>query len=283
MPEGEMPKILVVDDEPINVELLEAYLTGEYNILTAYNGEEALEKVKSENPDLILLDIMMPGMDGYEICRILKNDLVTQFIPIVMVTALSERDDRIKSIEVGADEFLTKPVDKVELMARVKSLVHARHLHNRLVFERDVLDVQNRIRSVLTAIIPILLKSLSPEHKKIVIHQMTDMVEKTILEIYPIDAENPDIGCVGDICANVMNQLGGTFVSEALEDGIGYTIKGTVCPWGGGEARRNPILCNLTRGIFSRIAARAPGNRELQVLKTIGNGDECCLFKINMV
>ncbi|KAF5423353.1 MAG: CheY chemotaxis protein or a CheY-like REC (receiver) domain, partial [Candidatus Methanocomedens sp.] len=89
MQQGEMPKILVVDDEPINVELLEAYLTGEYNILTAYNGEEALEKVKSEHPDLILLDIMMPGMDGYEICRILKNDSLTQFIPIVMVTALS--------------------------------------------------------------------------------------------------------------------------------------------------------------------------------------------------
>lgn len=283
MQQGEMPKILVVDDEPINVELLEAYLTGEYNILTAYNGEEALEKVKSEHPDLILLDIMMPGMDGYEICRILKNDSLTQFIPIVMVTALSERDDRIKSIEVGADEFLTKPVDKVELMARVKSLVHVKQLHNRLVSERDVLDVQNRIRSVLTAIIPMLLKSLSLEDKKIVIHQMTDMVEKTILEIYPINAENPDIECVGDVCANVMNQLGGTFVTEPSEDGMGCTVKGTVCPWGGEEARRNPILCNLTRGIFSRITARAPGNREVQVLKTLGNGDDCCIFKINMV
>jgi len=283
MQQGEMPKILVVDDEPINVELLEAYLIGEYNILTAYNGEEALEKVKSEHPDLILLDIMMPGMDGYEICRILKNDSLTQFIPIVMVTALSERDDRIKSIEVGADEFLTKPVDKVELMARVKSLVHVKQLHNRLVSERDVLDVQNRIRSVLTAIIPILLKSLSLEDKKIVIHQMTDMVEKTILEIYPINAENPDIECVGDVCANVMNQLGGTFVTEPSEEGMGCTVKGTVCPWGGEEARRNPILCNLTRGIFSRITARAPGNREVQVLKTLGNGDDCCIFKINMV
>ncbi len=283
MPEGEKPNILVVDDEPINVELLEAYLIGEYNIITAYNGEEALEKVKSEHPDLILLDIMMPGMDGYEVCRILKNDSKTQFIPIVMVTALSERDDRIKSIEVGADEFLTKPVDKVELMARVKSLMYAKHLHNRLVSERDVLDVQNRIRSVLTAIIPMLLKSLSPEDKKIVIHQMTDKVEKSILEIYPIDAENTDIECIGDVCANVMNQLGATFISEPSKEEAGCTIKGTVCPWGGEEARRNPILCNLTRGIFSRIAARAPGNREVQVLKTIGNGDECCLFKIIMV
>jgi len=278
----EMPNILVVDDEQINVELLEAYLTGEYNILTAYNGEEALEKVKSEHPDLILLDIMMPGMDGYEVSRILKSDPLTQFIPIVMVTALSERDDRIKGIEVGADEFLTKPVDKVELMARVKSLMHAKHLHNRLVSERDVLEVQNRIRSVLTAIIPILLKSLSLEEKKIVIHQMTDMVEKSILEIYPIDAENTDINCIGDVCANVMNQLGANFISESSEEG-GCMVKGTVCPWGGKEARRNPILCNLTRGIFSRIAARAPGNREVQVLKTIGNEDECCLFKINIV
>lgn len=283
MPEGDMQKILVVDDEPINVELLEAYLAGQYNILTAYNGKEALEKVKSEHPDLILLDIMMPGMDGYEVCRIIKNDPGTQFIPIVMVTALSEREDRIKSIEAGADEFLTKPVDRVELMARVKSLVHARHLHNRLVSERDILDVQNRIRSVLTAIIPVLLKPLPPEHKRIVIHQMTDMVEKTILEIYPFDTENPDIECIGDVCANLMNQLGATFSNEPSEDGMGYTVKGTICPWGGEEARRNPILCNLTRGIFSRIAARVPGNSELKVLKTIGNGDECCLFKINMI
>lgn len=283
MPEEEMPKILVVDDEPINVELLEAYLAGEYNILTAYNGEEALEKVRSEHPDLILLDIMMPDMDGYEVCCILKNDSKTQFIPIIMVTALSERDERIKAIEVGADEFLTKPVDKVELMARVKSLMHAKHLHNRLVSERDVLDVQNRIRSVLTAIIPMLLQPLPPEHKKIVIHQMTDMVEKTILEIYPFDEEIPGIEYIGDVCANVMNQLGATFINEPFEDGMGCTIKGTVCPWGGEEARRNPILCNLTRGIFSRIVARAPVNREVQVLKTIGNGDDCCLFKINMV
>ena len=283
MPEKEMPKILVVDDEQMNVELLEAYLIGKYNILTAYNGEEAIGKVKNEHPDLILLDIMMPGMDGYEVCHILKNDSETQFIPIVMVTALSERDDRIKSIEAGADEFLTKPVDKVELMARVKSLIRIKHLHNRLVSERDMLDMQNRIRSVLTAIIPMLLKPLSIEDKRIVIHQMTDMVEKTILEIYPFDKEIPDIKCIGDVCANVMNQLGATFVSEPFEDGTGCTIKGTVCPWGDGEARRNPILCNLTRGIFTRIAARAPGNMELQVLKTIGNGDECCLFKIEMV
>lgn len=283
MPDGDIQKILVVDDEPINVELLEAYLAGKYNILTAYNGKEALDKVKSEHPDLILLDIMMPGINGYEVCRILKSDIRTQFIPIIMVTALSQRDDRIKSIEAGADEFLTKPVDKVELMARVKSLVHTRHLHNCLVSERDMLDVQNRIRSVLTAIIPILLKPLPPEHKKIIIHQMTDMVEKTVLEIYPLDTQDPDNECIGDVCVKLMNQLGATFINEPMEDGTGYTVKGTVCPWGGEEARINPLLCNLTRGIFTRIAVRAPGNMEVKVLKTIGNGDECCLFNINMV
>ncbi|MCK4458701.1 MAG: response regulator, partial [Methanosarcinales archaeon] len=154
MAEEARQKILAVDDEPMNVELLDGYLSLDYDIISAYSGEEALEAVKAEKPDLILLDIMMPGMDGYEVSRVLKEDPATRFTPIIMVTALSDVDDRIKGSDAGSDEFLTKPVDKTELLSRVKALLHTKCLHDNLLSERDVLDMQNRIRSILTAIIP---------------------------------------------------------------------------------------------------------------------------------
>jgi len=114
------PKILIVDDEPVNVELLEGYLSKDYDILKAYNGNEALLIVGSTPPDLIILDIMMPGMNGYEVCRRIKGDDKTISIPIVIVTALNEREAKIKAIEAGADDFLNKPIDIYELNARVK-------------------------------------------------------------------------------------------------------------------------------------------------------------------
>jgi len=117
-------RVLVVDDMQPNVKLLEAKLTNEYyEVITAMSGAEAIEKAKSESPDIILLDVMMPGMDGFETCKILRKDHETAHIPVVMVTALSEKQDRIKGLEVGADDFLTKPVNDTALFARVKSLV----------------------------------------------------------------------------------------------------------------------------------------------------------------
>lgn len=113
-------KILIVDDEPMNIELMEEYLIDDYVTLTASNSKEAIEIAQKHNPDLILLDIMMPGMNGYEVCTILKSQPQTQFTPIVMVTALSDIVERIKGIEVGADDFLTKPVNQLEMMTRVK-------------------------------------------------------------------------------------------------------------------------------------------------------------------
>ena len=116
-------RILVVDDIEANVRLLEAKLTAEYyEVLTAYDGPTALAIAASEKPDIVLLDVMMPGMDGFQVCRRLKDDPETRHVPVVLVTALDGRGDRIAGLEAGADEFLTKPIDDVMLFARVRSL-----------------------------------------------------------------------------------------------------------------------------------------------------------------
>lgn len=117
-------RILVVDDNKLNVKLLAAKLAKDYYFVsTAENGLEALEAVKRDMPDLILLDIMMPEMDGFEVCTRLKADPATAHIPIVMVTALSDISDRVKGLQCGADDFLTKPINDIALMARVRSLL----------------------------------------------------------------------------------------------------------------------------------------------------------------
>ena len=117
-------RILVVDDILPNVKLLEAKLTNEYyDVITASSGAEALEKIEHESPDIVLLDVMMPEMDGFECCRIIKANPKTAHIPVVMVTALTDVSDRVSGLEAGADDFLTKPVNDTALLARVRSLV----------------------------------------------------------------------------------------------------------------------------------------------------------------
>ena len=116
-------RVLVVDDVLPNVRLLEAKLTHEYyEVVTATSGQEALDKVESENPDIVLLDIMMPGMDGFEVCERIKSNPDTAHIPVVMVTALTDVQDKVRGLEAGADDFLSKPINDIALMARVRSL-----------------------------------------------------------------------------------------------------------------------------------------------------------------
>src|SRR5947207_3029230 len=132
-------RVLVVDDVELNVKLLEAKLSSEYfEVIVADNGPTALELAESELPDIILLDIMMPRMDGFEVCRRLKANPRTADIPVVMVTALSDVADRLRGLESGADEFLTKPVNDTALFARVRSLVRLKRMMEELRLREDV-------------------------------------------------------------------------------------------------------------------------------------------------
>src|SRR5947208_5915301 len=125
--------VLIVDDNPQNVELLQAFLEAlPVKIITASDGIEALDKVQQHNPDLILLDIMMPRMSGFQVCRRLKSDQKTRDIQILMVTALNELGDIEQASECGTDDFVSKPVNKLELLTRVKSLLRVRHMKSEL-------------------------------------------------------------------------------------------------------------------------------------------------------
>ncbi len=124
-------KILVVDDTPRNVKLLADLLAVKgYSVVTAASGREALAQLAAAQPDLVLLDVVMPEMSGYEVCRKIRDNPATAMLPVVMVTALDPAEERVKGIEAGADDFLTKPINQAELLARVKSLLRIKELHD---------------------------------------------------------------------------------------------------------------------------------------------------------
>ena len=139
------PVILCVDDEPVNCELLENILVANgYEVISAANGKDALLKIKTREIDLVLLDVIMPEMNGFEVCREIKENKEFMNIPVIMITALTAKEDRIKGIEAGAEEFLSKPFDKTEVLARIKMLLKVKELeaalaqsekHYRRIFE----------------------------------------------------------------------------------------------------------------------------------------------------
>ncbi|AQT69147.1 Stalked cell differentiation-controlling protein [Anaerohalosphaera lusitana] len=127
------PKVLVVDDNAQNLELLLAYLEEiDCETISAMGGKEAIEKTRTEKPDLLLLDVMMPHISGFEVCKRLKSDPNTAEVPIIMVTALSELGDIERAIDCGTDDFLSKPVNKLELLTRVKTMLRLKNLSDKL-------------------------------------------------------------------------------------------------------------------------------------------------------
>ncbi len=180
--ENKDSRILIVDDEEKNLRLMSAILInyGFKHVETAKNGIEALEKTRKFNPDLIFLDIMMPDMDGYEACKIIRENSTTQHIPVVMVTALTDRESRIKGLEVGANDFLSKPVDGTELMIRARNLLKVKEFEDFLKKHNELLDSEVKER---TSQLRLALQELSKSNEEIkesyvdTIHRLTKVAE----------------------------------------------------------------------------------------------------------
>jgi two-component system alkaline phosphatase synthesis response regulator PhoP len=129
---SQTPRILIADDNPQGVELLEAYLTGDYDIQTAADGDETLRKVRDFKPDVILLDVMMPKISGFEVCKRIKANPETADTMVLMVTALDQSSDIDRAVDAKTDDFLTKPINKTELLIRVQSALASRKYPNQL-------------------------------------------------------------------------------------------------------------------------------------------------------
>lgn len=271
-------KVLVVDDEPANVELIFGYLENHYDLIPAYSGKEALEKVISDKPDIILLDIKMPRINGYEVCEKIKQQDSTRFIPVIMVTALSEVEDKIKAIETGADDFLSKPVNVLELCTRVKSLLKIKNYHDELVRVKEQIEAQNDFKTIMTDILPLILRSIPPGKMTEVMTLMSEQVEDIIWEKYIHEIPTESIQTANITCS-ILNKMGGNFsVKEVSEKG--YIIINDKCPWG--ENGLNPVLCMMTKAIFARIGVHVYKDINVDIKKTIAGGDDCCLVELFM-
>jgi DNA-binding response OmpR family regulator len=144
-------RVLLVDDEEVNLDLMEQLVVAEgYEVIRASDGETALEMVKTTKPDVIFLDIVMPQMNGLEVLRKIKTSPFSYAIPVVMVTAIAASEERIKSIHAGADDFITKPFDRIELAARLKSLMRLKSIHDRLENNYLALKEMQKNREALT-------------------------------------------------------------------------------------------------------------------------------------
>ncbi len=207
-------RVLVVDDIATNVKLLEARLSAEYyDVLTASSGREALEICAKNDVDIILLDVMMPEMDGFEVCRALKSNPKTHHIPVVMVTALDQPSDRVKGLEAGADDFLTKPPDDMQLLARVKSLV-------RLKILTDELRARARTsQQIAVEDSGILLGTISVEHGSIL---LVDDNECSAARIKSFLAPRHNVQIINDPTSVGMKAAGAGFevalISMELKD-----------------------------------------------------------------
>ncbi len=148
MPESDTPRaapILVVDDDQRNVRLMESILRSNgYPVVKAFDGEEALRLIDAEKPDLVLLDVMMPKMSGFEVCQRLKGRYETRLLPVIMVTALNALEDKVQALEIGADDFLSKPINKVELLAKVRATLRVKSLQDEVERQKKELEARNQ-------------------------------------------------------------------------------------------------------------------------------------------
>lgn len=236
-------RVLVVDDVLHNVKLLEAKLRSEYfDVLTAMNGFEALEIIEKEQPDIILLDVMMPGMDGFEVCRKVKANPAVAHIPIIMVTALDQPKDRVMGLEAGADDFLTKPIQDMPLFARVKSLVRLKVLMDELRIRNSTGQAFNPENDLgLSA-------NVKLENVKILLIEDYERVAKRITGYLEDTVDQVDLDSMidGQLTSKNMEQYDLFIISLSLRDVDGLRLCSSIRS--SENTRHSPILVLIDEG-----------------------------------
>ncbi len=240
-------RVLVVDDIPANVKLLEAKLGAEYfDVVTAGSGPEALRKVEEERPDIILLDVMMPGMDGFEVCQRLKSNPATAHLPVIMVTALDQVSDRVQGLESGADDFLTKPVNDVALFARVRSLVRLKTMVDELRLRQATGESMGLADGNENAFIE------NPGRGRILIVEDRD---QSALRLAETLSRDHDVEVVGDVSEALIRAKGGDYdlvipsLSLDRQDGLRFcaTLRSL------DATRQTPLLTIVDEGDMKRL------------------------------
>ena len=240
-------RVLVVDDIPANVKLLEAKLGAEYfDVVTAGSGPEALRKVEEEKPDIILLDVMMPGMDGFEVCQRIKSNPATAHLPVIMVTALDQVSDRVQGLEAGADDFLTKPVNDVALFARVRSLVRLKTMVDELRLRQATGESMGLADGNENAFIE------NPGRGRVLV---VEDREQSALRIAETLSRDHDVEVVGDVNEALIRAKGGDYdlvipsLSLDRQDGLRFcaTLRSL------DTTRQTPLLVIVDEGDMKRL------------------------------
>ncbi len=184
--------ILVVDDEAANIALLRGFLEPEgYRVLSASGGQEALDKAFRESPDLILLDVIMPLVGGFDVCRLLKNDERTRFVPVVFITALHDRQSKLQGLEAGGDDFLAKPLDDVELLAKCRNLLRIKRLSDELRASNASLKEMEKLQSDLThMIVHDIRNAMTAVMGSITLAWQSEGIPKSLRELFRTGLEN---------------------------------------------------------------------------------------------
>lgn len=242
-------RILVVDDILPNVKLLEAKLSSEYfDVITAMGGKEAIEKAEAESPDLILLDVMMPDMNGFEVCKHLKDSPKTSHIPVVMVTALTDTADRVNGLDVGADDFLSKPVDDIALMARVRSLVRLKMIVDEWRVRENTSTSLGLNEESTT------LHSVSPENARVLVLEDKSFEVQKIKDVLVVD--NDEVMAAPDgkeaLALAADNELDLIVVSLNLSEEDGLRMCSLLRS--SESSRSVPILAICEEGEMNRVA-----------------------------
>lgn len=199
-PKQVVATIMVVDDDQRNVRLMESILKSNgYRVRKAFDGEEAKQSIESESPDLILLDVMMPKMSGFELCRLLRDRYETRLLPVIMITALNSLEDKVRALETGADDFLSKPINKTELLAKVRSILRVKSLQDEV--ERQRIALENTNRQLLT------MQQFKESMTQMVVH----------------DLKNPLAGILGNI--QLMELQKATMTPERQAELIARTLE----------------------------------------------------------